>query len=216
MVESVTALRNLHAAPKGASTPQEEAARGGTAEQPPQRHGAARPAASNGNKRQRPNPRPDLKRGRDDDGRASAGGATPGRTELIEENKRRLKALRQRYPGQLELRAPLGATPLDLRMQAQTAARFEDILAHVTLSLTGAGSRDSRLLPIYGTRDQSMGPEGLATAHPRNGRAPARCGRPPNKPAAASGPGGRWGTCGLRMARPSPTPCRVYCRLCVL
>ena len=61
----------------------------------------------NGNKRQRPNPRPDLKRGRDDDGRASAGGATPGHTELIEENKRRLKALSQRYPGQLELRAPL-------------------------------------------------------------------------------------------------------------
>ena len=65
-VESVTALRNLHAAPKGASTPQEEAARGGAAEQPPQRHGAARPAESNGNKRHRPNPRPDLKRGRDD------------------------------------------------------------------------------------------------------------------------------------------------------
>jgi len=45
---------------------------------------------------------------RDDDGRASAGGATPARTELIEENKRMLKALSQRYPGQLELRAPLG------------------------------------------------------------------------------------------------------------
>jgi len=59
-----------------------------------------------------------------------------------------LKALSQRYPGQLELvRAPLGATPLNLRMQAQTAARYEDILAHVTL--TGAGSRDSRLLPIW-------------------------------------------------------------------
>ena len=69
------------------------------------------------------------------------------RTELIEENKRMLKALSQRYPGQLELRAPLGATPLNLRMQAQTAARYEDILAHVTL--TGAGSRDSRLLPIW-------------------------------------------------------------------
>ena len=36
---------------------------------------------------------------------------------------------------------------LNLRMQAQTAARYEDILAHVTL--TGAGSRDSRLLPIW-------------------------------------------------------------------
>jgi hypothetical protein len=32
-------------------------------------------------------------------------------------------------------------------MQAQTAARYEDILAHVTL--TEAGSRDSRLLPIW-------------------------------------------------------------------
>jgi len=59
----------------------------------------------------------------------------------------------QRYPGQLELRAPPGATPLSLRMQAQTAARFEDnypkdILAHATL--TGAGSRDScTLLPLW-------------------------------------------------------------------
>ena len=66
---------------------------------------------------------------------------------LMEENKGMLKALSQRYPGQLELRAPLGTTPLNLRMQAQTAARYEDILAHVTL--TGAGSRDSRLLPIW-------------------------------------------------------------------
>jgi len=46
-VESVTALRNLHTAPKGASTPQEEAARGETSAQPPQRQGAARPAESN-------------------------------------------------------------------------------------------------------------------------------------------------------------------------
>ena len=144
---TLTALRNLHTAPTDASNPQEEAARGETSAHPPQRQGAARPAESNGNKRQRPNPRPDLKRGRDGDGSASAGGATPARTALIEENKRMLKALSQRYPGHLELRAPLGATPLNLRMQAQTAARYEDILAHVTL--TGAGSRDSRLLPIW-------------------------------------------------------------------
>jgi hypothetical protein len=53
-------------------------------------------------------------------------------------------------------------------MQAQTAARFEDILAHVTLSLTGAGSTgtaSSRLLPIwdqtrvYGTRGGLATPE---------------------------------------------------------
>ena len=115
-VESVTALRNLHTAPTDASNPQEDAASGETSAHPPQRQGAARPTESNGNKRQRPNPRPDLKRGRDGDGSASAGGATPARTALIEENKRMLKALSQRYPGQLELRAPLGATPLNLRM----------------------------------------------------------------------------------------------------
>ena len=50
-VETVTALRNLHTAPKGASKPQEEAARGETSAHPPQRQGAARPAESNGNKR---------------------------------------------------------------------------------------------------------------------------------------------------------------------
>ena len=32
-------------------------------------------------------------------------------------------------------------------MQALTAARFEDILAHV--SFTGAGSKDSRLYPLW-------------------------------------------------------------------
>ena len=53
----------------------------------------------------------------------------------------------RRPPERAMVRAPLGATPLNLRMQAQTAARYEDILAHVTL--TGAGSRDSRLLPIW-------------------------------------------------------------------
>ena len=32
-------------------------------------------------------------------------------------------------------------------MQAQTAARFEDVLAHVTF--TGAGGKDSRLVPLW-------------------------------------------------------------------
>lgn len=69
---------------------------------------------------------------------------------------------------------------MSLRMQAQTAARFEDILAHVTL--TGAGSRDSRLLPIWDqTRVWDPGDE------PPLKRAGA-CGRPPNKPAAAKPP----------------------------
>ena len=64
-IESGTALRNMIAAPVGAEAQQEGAARGGAAAQTPQRDGAARPAPGNGNKKQRPNPRPDLKRGRE-------------------------------------------------------------------------------------------------------------------------------------------------------
>ena len=49
-----------------------------------------------------------------------------------------------------------------LRMQAQTATRFEDVLAHVTFKGV-AGGRGSRLVrPLMGP-DQSMGPGGLAT-----------------------------------------------------
>ena len=68
--------------------------------------------------------------------------------------------LNQRYPGRLELRAPQGATPTTLRMQAQTAARYEDILAHVTLTGTGGPGQPSG--PPMGP-DQSVGPGGLAT-----------------------------------------------------
>ena len=141
-IESGTAMRNLQAAPAGTGTQQEGAAQGGAAEQTPQRHGAARPAPSNGNKRQRPNPRPDLKRGRETEGRETGEGAGPSHTELNIRNKTRLDALSRRYPGKLELRAPQGATPIILRMQqAQTAARSED----VTFT---AGSRGSRLVPL--------------------------------------------------------------------
>jgi len=72
-VESVTALRNLHTAPTDASNPQEEAARGETSAHPPQRQGAARPAESNGNKRQRGPTRGPTSRG--------GGTATAGRAQ---------------------------------------------------------------------------------------------------------------------------------------
>ena len=62
-------------------------------------------------------------------------------------SKRRLEALSRRYPGKLELSVPHGATPVTLRMQALAAARFDDILAHV--SFTGTGSKDSRLYPLW-------------------------------------------------------------------
>ena len=133
--------------PVNTGTQQGGAAQGGAAEQTPQRHGAARPAPSNGNKRQRPNPRPDLKRGRETEGRETGEGAGPSHTELNIRNKTRLDALSRRYPGKLELRAPQGATPITLRMQAQTAARFEDVLAHVTF--TGTGGKNSRLVPLW-------------------------------------------------------------------
>ena len=146
-VESVTALRNLQAAPAGTEAQQEGAAQGGAAGRTPQRDGPARPAPGGANKRQRPNPRPDLKRGREADERKKREGARPSHTALNIRNKTRLEALSRRYPGKLELRAPQGATPITLRMQAQTAARFDDILAHVTF--TGAGDKDSRLVPVW-------------------------------------------------------------------
>ena len=70
----------------------------------------------------------------------------PSHTETNSRSKRRLEALSRRFLGKLELRVPQGATPITLRMQALTAARFDDILAHVTF--TGTGSRDSRLYPL--------------------------------------------------------------------
>ena len=69
------------------------------------------------------------------------------REEMNTRSKQRLEALSRRYPGKLELRAPQGATPVTLRMQALTAARFDDILAHV--SFTGTGGKDSRLYPLW-------------------------------------------------------------------
>ena len=60
---------------------------------------------------------------------------------MIKENKRRLKALSQIYPGQLELRAPLGATPLSLRSARAGADPG---------SLTGTGPR-GRAVPVAGS-----------------------------------------------------------------
>ena len=146
-MESATALNNLRDAPEDAEPQQEGAARGRAAEQSPQRDGAARQAPGNGNKRQRPNPRPDLKRGREEGGSEASAGTRPSHTKLNIRNKRQIEMLNQRYPGRLELRAPQGATPTTLRMQAQTAARYEDVLAHVTL--TGTGGKGSRQVPLW-------------------------------------------------------------------
>ena len=51
-IESVTALRNLHAAPADEEAQPGAAAQGGAAAQTPHRDGAARPMPGDGNKRQ--------------------------------------------------------------------------------------------------------------------------------------------------------------------
>ena len=89
-------------------------------------------------------------------------------TELNTRNKTRTEALNRRYTGKLELRAPQGATPIILRMQAQTATRFDDVLSHTSPSrgrVAGAA-----VWSPYGTRPE-YGTRGIS--HPRNGRAPA-------------------------------------------
>eukprot|EP00964_Phaeocystis_antarctica_P082085 scaffold51448_cov64-Phaeocystis_antarctica.AAC.1 len=55
-----------------------------------QRDGAARPAPGNGNKRQRPNPRPDLKRGREEGGSEASAGTRPSHTKLNMRNQRQI------------------------------------------------------------------------------------------------------------------------------
>ena len=116
----------------------------------------------------------------------------------------------RRYPGKLELRAPQGATPVTLRMQALTAARFDDILAHVSFARTG--SKDSRLYPLC-TWDQTRIWETRGISHPQPGSLRAS----PNNPTAANGPGGRSGvlflyTQGVRAFRP---PRVVFAHACL-
>ena len=69
--------------------------------------------------------------------------------------------------------APAGATPTTLHMQAQTAARYEDIFAHVTLTGTVGGAA---VWSPYGTRPE-CGTRGIS--HPRNARVPE--GAPPQQ-----------------------------------
>eukprot|EP00964_Phaeocystis_antarctica_P067067 scaffold40589_cov59-Phaeocystis_antarctica.AAC.1 len=62
--------------------------------------------------------------------------------------------------------APRGHAYNPAHGRRETAARFEDVLAHVTF--TGAGSKGSRLIPLCGTRPE----------YPRSGRAPPPTNRP--------------------------------------
>ena len=109
-VESATALRNLHDAPADEEAGPGAAAQGGVAAQTPHRDGAARPMPGDGNKRQRPNPRPDLKRGREAEERAAGRAASPSHTKMNTTNKRRLEALMLLTSGPSGNKTPLPST----------------------------------------------------------------------------------------------------------
>ena len=131
--------------------------------------------------------------------REASAGSRPGHTKLNIRDKSRSRCSTSGTQGDwMELRAPQGATPTTLRMQAQTAARYEDVLAHVTLGLRGRVGRAAVWSP-YGTRPV-CGTRGIS--HPRNGRVPEP--PPPTIRCAAGVPGGRWGSVvyGWRAPRP--------------
>ena len=90
-------------------------------------------------------------------GARRGGGTRPSDAALNRTNRQRLDALSRRYPGKLELRAPNGATPIHLRMQAQAASRLDHIEARVTF--TAAGATGSRLVSMG--PGQNLGPRGL-------------------------------------------------------
>ena len=166
-VESVIALRNLRAAQPDEDEHPQSAGGGGASPPPQMQQGTARETQGNRHKKQRVSPRPDRKRGREHtveggvgdapprsdaaqeastEGRR-AGGTRPSDAALNRTNRQRLDALSRRYPGKLELRAPNGATPIHLRMQAQAASRLDHIEARVTLA--AAGATGSRLVSIW-------------------------------------------------------------------
>ena len=103
-------------------------------------------------------------------GGAPGRGTRPSDDALNRTNRQRLDALSRRYPGKLELRAPNGATPIHLRMQAQAASRLDHIEALVTF--TAAGATGSRLVSMG--PDQNLGPRGLSPPGP--GGHPLRAG----------------------------------------
>ena len=60
---------------------------------------------------------------------------------LAKKNKMKFDALSRRFNYRISMRAPPGATPLDLQQQAMQAARLPDLLARVTSVNGGVGER---------------------------------------------------------------------------
>ena len=128
----------------------------------------------------------DLKRGREAEERAVRRAARPSHTEMNTRSKRRLEALSRRYPGKLKLHV----CPKGPRLSPCVCRRYKpqrgSMTSLRTSSLWGRAAgiavcTPCGIRPGYGTRGIS---------HPQPGR---RLRAPPNKPTAASGPGGRWG-----------------------
>ena len=78
----------------------------------------------------------ELNRGRKAEERDARTAARPSDTEMNTRSKRRLEALSRRYPGKLELRVHRGGHACHPAYAgAITAARFDDLLAHVTFTV---------------------------------------------------------------------------------
>ena len=127
-VDNATTLRNMSAAraeneaadddrPAARAAAQAATDRLGA---PPARHGPR------GSKRQRQDGEPGRRR------------TAPQHAAIARRNKFKFDALSRRYNYRVSVRAPPGATPLDLLEQAKQAARLPDLLARVT-SVSGPG-----------------------------------------------------------------------------
>ena len=65
----------------------------------------------------------------------------PQHAALARVNKLKFDTISRRFNYRVAIRAPPGATPLDLLEQAKQAARLPDLLAHITLVNGGGGER---------------------------------------------------------------------------
>ena len=87
---------------------------------------------------------------------------------------RMLDALSRRFNFRISVRAPPGATPLDLLEQAKQAARLSDLLARVTSVNGGGVERRARRPPVRraarvgsrGLESPSGAPDGESTLLP--------------------------------------------------
>ena len=130
-VDNATTLKNMSEAQTG-----NEAASGGQ----PVAQAAAQAAVDRlGAPPARQGPRGSKKRDREDEPNRKK--AEPQHAAFARVNKLKFDTISRRFNYRVTIRAPPGATPLDLLEQAKQAARLPDLLARVTSVNGGGGER---------------------------------------------------------------------------